>query len=180
MHVVCQFNSIVYSQSSWFSGVSFSSRGSDSARCPYRRPPLLLAHLLYFYQEPGIPGIYTYILNEDTHPVIRAIGVSHTACRDEFRQNLRSHSWSYFYFYNVSARLRIDKTVAIAADIGQLRGDSRRTWMMPRVPRCDRMASSFSLSTVRFTMASCVVAGAAEATRGRGVFLVIRTVCQTV
>ena len=30
----------------------------------------------------------TYILNEDTQPVIRAIGVSHTARKDEFRQNL--------------------------------------------------------------------------------------------
>ena len=28
----------------------------------------------------------TYILNEDTQPVIRAIGVSRTACKDEFRQ----------------------------------------------------------------------------------------------
>ena len=27
----------------------------------------------------------TYILNEDTQPVRRAIGVSHTACKDEFR-----------------------------------------------------------------------------------------------
>ena len=26
--------------------------------------------------------------NEDTQPVIRAIVVSHTACKDEFRQNL--------------------------------------------------------------------------------------------
>ena len=40
----------------------------------------------------------TYILNEDTQPVIRAIGVSHTACKDEFRQNLRSHCWSVFFF----------------------------------------------------------------------------------
>ena len=38
----------------------------------------------------------TYILDEDTQPVIRAIGVSHTACKDEFRQNPRSHSWSVF------------------------------------------------------------------------------------
>ena len=43
-----------------------------------------------------------------THPAImRAIGVSHTACKDEFRQNLRSNSWSkvgvYFYFYSNSA-----------------------------------------------------------------------------
>ena len=41
----------------------------------------------------------TYILNEDTQPVIRAIGVSHTACKDEFRQYLRSHSWSVFSFF---------------------------------------------------------------------------------
>ena len=38
----------------------------------------------------------TYILNEDTQLVMRAIGVSHTACKDEFRRNLRSHSWSVF------------------------------------------------------------------------------------
>ena len=34
----------------------------------------------------------TYILNEDKQPVMRAIGVSHTACKDEFRQHFRSHS----------------------------------------------------------------------------------------
>ena len=41
----------------------------------------------------------TYILNEDTQLVMRAIGVSHTACKDEFRRNLRSHSWSVFSFF---------------------------------------------------------------------------------
>ena len=30
---------------------------------------------------------------------MRAIGVSHTACKDEFRRNLRSHSWSAFSFF---------------------------------------------------------------------------------
>ena len=30
---------------------------------------------------------------------MRAIGVSHTACEDEFRRNLRSHSWSVFSFF---------------------------------------------------------------------------------
>ena len=40
----------------------------------------------------------TYILNEDTQPAIRAIGVSHTACKDEFRLNIRSHSWSAIFF----------------------------------------------------------------------------------
>ena len=37
-----------------------------------------------------------------THPVKRAIGVSHTACKDEFRQNLLSHTAGvYSYFYNI-------------------------------------------------------------------------------
>ena len=27
------------------------------------------------------------------------IGVSHTACKDEFRRNLRSHSWSILSFF---------------------------------------------------------------------------------
>ena len=30
---------------------------------------------------------------------MRAIGVSHTACKDEFRRNLRSHSWSVLSFF---------------------------------------------------------------------------------
>ena len=38
------------------------------------------------------------IYNENTQPEIRAIGVSHTACKDEFRRNLRSHSWCIFIF----------------------------------------------------------------------------------
>ena len=38
----------------------------------------------------------------DTQPVIRAIGVSHTACKYEFRQNIRSHSWKmYFNFHDI-------------------------------------------------------------------------------
>ena len=42
IHAVCQFNSNAYSQSSAIAGVSFSTRGSDSASCPYRLSPLLL------------------------------------------------------------------------------------------------------------------------------------------
>ena len=42
----------------------------------------------------------TYILNEDTQPVIRAIGVSHTACKDEFRQIFDLTAGVYFNFYN--------------------------------------------------------------------------------
>ena len=33
---------------------------------------------------------------------MRAIGVSHTACKDEFRRNLRSHSWSVFSFFFIT------------------------------------------------------------------------------
>ena len=40
-----------------------------------------------------------------TQPVIRAIGVSHTACKDEVRHNPRSHSWwSVFSFFVVSCK----------------------------------------------------------------------------
>ena len=41
-------------------------------------------------------GVYFYLYTI----LIRAIGVSHTACKDELRWNLRSHthSWSVFVF----------------------------------------------------------------------------------
>ena len=65
-----------------------------------------------FYVCPVDPGTsYTvvlrasliYILNENTHASIRAIGVSHTVCEDEFRPNLRSSAAAgvYFYFYDM-------------------------------------------------------------------------------
>ena len=56
-------------------------------------PPVMIGTLYLQGESP------TYILNEDTQPVIRAIGVSHTACEDEFRHNIRSHGWSVFYFF---------------------------------------------------------------------------------
>ena len=40
----------------------------------------------------------TYILNQDTQPIKRAIGVSHTACEDEFKQYIPSHSRRVFLF----------------------------------------------------------------------------------
>ena len=43
----------------------------------------------------------TYILNEDTPPVIRAIGVSHTACKDEFRQIFDLTAGVHFHFCNI-------------------------------------------------------------------------------
>ena len=52
--------------------------------------PLVQATLYFQGESP------TYILNEDTNQVIRAIGVSHTACKDEFRQNLRFYSLTVF------------------------------------------------------------------------------------
>ena len=42
-----------------------------------------------------------------TQLVMRAIGVSHTACKDEFRRNLRSHSLSVFSFVIVYLMLRL-------------------------------------------------------------------------
>ena len=44
---------------------------------------------------------------EDTQLVMRAIGVSHTACKDEFRRNLRSHSWSVFSFFIIYTSIYI-------------------------------------------------------------------------
>lgn len=35
------------------------------------------------------------------HTVIRAIGESHTACKDDLRQNLRSPSCSVFFFFSL-------------------------------------------------------------------------------
>ena len=48
----------------------------------------------------------TYLLTENTHPVIRATEVSHTACKDEFRRNLIFDlpGGVYFYFYNNGSR----------------------------------------------------------------------------
>ena len=52
----------------------------------------LIATLLLLGESP------TYILNEDTQLVMRAIGVSHTACKDEVRQHILSHSsWCVFF-----------------------------------------------------------------------------------
>ena len=49
----------------------------------------------------------TYILNEDTQPVIRAIGVSHTACKDEFRQKKSiSQLKCIFIFYNINSSIK--------------------------------------------------------------------------
>ena len=38
---------------------------------------------------------------------MRAIEVSHTACKDEFRRNLRSHSWSVFSFFIINISLSV-------------------------------------------------------------------------
>ena len=41
-------------------------------------------------------------LDEDTQRVIRAIGVSHTACQDEFRQNIFDlTALVYLHFSNI-------------------------------------------------------------------------------
>ena len=45
--------------------------------------------------------------------VIRAIGVSHTACKDEFRRNLRSHSWSVFSFFIIYADTHLSISIRL-------------------------------------------------------------------
>ena len=56
------------------------------------------SHHFCYYYCCCISTVYIYPL------VMRAIGVSHTACKDEFRRNLRSHSWwwSVFSFFIIS------------------------------------------------------------------------------
>ena len=50
----------------------------------------------------------TYFLNKDTHPVIRAIEVSLTACKDEVRQKKTSISAGvHFCFHNTSKYIDI-------------------------------------------------------------------------
>ena len=51
----------------------------------------------WFHTEISHTGII-----EDTHPVTRAIGVSHTACKYDFRRNLRSHSGSVYFLVTPS------------------------------------------------------------------------------
>ena len=46
-------------------------------------------------------------LYQDTQPVIHAIGLSHTACKYEFRQSARSHSWSVNYFGYYVIKIKI-------------------------------------------------------------------------
>ena len=58
----------------------------------------MIAEWSFFRLHQSRLYIYIY-LNEDTQLVMRAIGVSHTACKDEFRRNLRSHSWGVFSLF---------------------------------------------------------------------------------
>ena len=39
-----------------------------------------------------------FLLDETVYAYICAIGVSHTACKHEFRRKLQSHSWIVFFF----------------------------------------------------------------------------------
>ena len=48
---------------------------------------------------------------------MRAIGVSHTARTDEFRRNLRSHSWSVFSFLIISLAL-LDTVLTVKIILG--------------------------------------------------------------
>ena len=72
----------------FFPGVFLSSRVTGA--CPVTTDLIM---------RVNVRTTTTTILHEDTHLVIRATGVSHTACKDEFRRNLRSHSWYVFSFF---------------------------------------------------------------------------------
>ena len=64
-------------------------------------------------------GYYCSNYIDDIIPM-RAIGVSHTACKDEFRGNLRSHSWSVFSFdiiFPVGRKSRCDR---FCEDLGRM------------------------------------------------------------
>ena len=45
--------------------------------------------------------VHMYVHSYTQQSVVRAIGVSHTACKCELRRNLRSHGWSVFLFLYV-------------------------------------------------------------------------------
>ena len=54
-------------------------------------------------------GIADLCPNDDTQPVIRAIGVSHIGRKDQLRQNLRSYSWSVNNFFRIYYELKRPK-----------------------------------------------------------------------
>ena len=57
-------------------------------------------HIAVSYKGRSSQGSCRAIsLMRDTHPIIRALGISHTACKYEFRRNLRSHTSSVFLFF---------------------------------------------------------------------------------
>ena len=62
------------------------------------------------YTQMGIECTYEMLMYKFYK--IRKIGtlirVSHTACKDEFRQNLPSHSWSVFLSYVSRAEWRLE------------------------------------------------------------------------
>ena len=68
---------------------------------------------LQYIKKEAVLRYICHILNEDTQLVMRAIEVSHTACKDEFRRNLRSHCWSVFSFFII--KIEIHSTCEILA-----------------------------------------------------------------
>ena len=74
---------------------------------------------VYYPVDPDSYTVVAWGLADllDTNPVIRAIGVSHKASKDEFRQNIRSHSWSVFSFLLYYMRVPNDiSTPRVRAD----------------------------------------------------------------
>ena len=83
---------------------------------------------------------------------MRAIGVSHTACKDEFRRNLRSHSWSVFSFFiryicaininillfclNYDVTIHVNVLISLILFFGRCRRLPLVSWQMPRLLFC--------------------------------------------
>ena len=59
-------------------------------------------------------------------PVVRAIEVSHAACKDEFRQNPRSHSWRFSIFLTYCTSCRRSRGDRILPTKRQKRNETSR------------------------------------------------------
>ena len=70
------------------------------------------------------------------------IGVSHTACKDEFRRILRSHSWSVFSFFIIYFSFWWFELLVFPGVVGAWRymvGEIRGGELRESISRCRQM-----------------------------------------
>ncbi len=97
------------------------------------------------------------ILNEDIPSNTRGGSITHTACKDEFRQKLRSHSWMERFgvftllipsiFFVVSTFIL---SFSLSQDVTQVRGHSAGYYLPPSPPRYAASLSSREDATYSF------------------------------